>query len=922
MIGWFNSRSIRTRVLISALVPLVVVTVTLGYYMTVSHLRDIDQQLVQRGTALVNSLAPLSEFGLFAKNREMLYPVLQRALDEPDVQAVVILDAEKNVILQGGSGTSKAETAAEQLKSREALLVFTAPIQSSQVEISDFPLSDSKEVGKSDVNTLGWIEVHISRESTQTRRLQILRNSTLMVLAGILLSILLALMIGRSVTRPLGNIIDTVSQLRRGRLEERAPVEFGGELATLGEGINAMASTIGQAQDRLAAEVSQATSDLRSTVKSLENRNRELDEARKEALQAGEAKAEFLAKMSHEIRTPLNAVIGFSSLLEKTQQTEQQREYTTTVSQAASALLSVIDDILNISRLESGSLVIEPTLFDLRDSLENVVTMLSAAAHEKGLELVLNLHSDVPAKIFTDGNRINQIVSNLLNNAIKFTESGFVVLEVSVAEVDEPHITTRIEVTDTGIGLSAEEAKFVFQPFRQASSATSRQYGGTGLGLSICKEMVGLLGGEMGLKSIPGQGSTFWFTVPARMSEAADRQTRHYLAGAKVLVYDKNDYSRRALRNRFITWGASVFNMGEWDKSLGFLHSAQAGEEPCHLLVIGLSPQDISEAVIGDLLDATAAWPALPVLILVGGDSGKLGAAVPGDRIVQVAPKPALSNALLRSVRGLLGMPQGLSENDLRSPASSGVVAGGDFEGMRLLVAEDNRFNRELIIRLLNDLGVSVQMAVDGREAAHCAMQEMFDLVLMDIHMPEMGGVHAAQLIREGLNKQTPIVALTADVFADRNQSLDAIGIDDCIYKPITDNKLIEVLYKWVNRRRSVTRLRGSAGSDQPEEAGFSREHRNGAIPDELVRLLHEELSVQLQGLRTALGDKDVEGMRDHTHQLKGLTGYFGLSGLHEKIGLFQRAVSAGEHAQGAAVLGELEAMANDIVNSRAVSGE
>lgn len=909
---WFHSQSIKTRVLISALVPLVVVTATLGYYMTTARLSDVEQQLVQRGIAIVNYLAPLSEFGLIADNRDLLEPVLRRALAEPDVHSVAILDLEKNVILRGDNSDRSDHTgSATSPRPEETTLVFTTPIRSSQVRVSDYPLVEGSLDNAEPGNVLGWIEVHMSRSSNQTRQAQILRNSILMILAGILLSALLALMIGRSVTGPIGKIIETVSRLRKGGLEARAPVESGGELASLAEGINTLAATIGEAQDRLAAEVSQATSDLKSTVNSLENRNRELDEARQAAMQAGEAKSEFLAKMSHEIRTPLNAVIGFSNLLEKTPQTEQQREYTAIVSQAASSLLSIIDDILNISRLDSGSLVLEPEYFDLRDSLEAVVSMLSAEAHKKGLELVLLIHSDVPERIYADGNRISQVVINLLNNAIKFTDNGHVVVEVSVEKVDGQQITTRIDVTDTGIGLSEEETALVFEPFQQASSMTSRRYGGTGLGLSISKKLVNLLGGEIGVKSMPGQGASFWFTVPARLLQMTDGQTRRHLSGVKVLIYDKNDYTRRSLRNRFISWGASVFNAGDWNRVLDLLHSVEAGNEPYRLLVVGLSAQEREAAIINDILGSTAQWAKVPVLLLVGDEKHEVQVPVPDGRNVRAISKPARSRVLLSNVNKLLGLQDVPGAGSVSvTPASVGV--GDKYEGMRVLVAEDNRFNRELILKLLNDLDVSVQVAVDGKQAEQYAAKELFDLIFMDIHMPIMGGVSAAQMIRHGVNKQTPIIALTADVFADRDQCLDATGIDDCIYKPITDDKLIDVLGKWGGKRRSVAQLGGLSKRQPATEHGDNSEDR---IPRDLLPLLHDELNVQLQGLRHAYRDNDVDGMRDHAHQLKGLAGYFGLTDFHEQTGVLQQAIIAGKQAEIPDLLARLETTAGRFID-------
>jgi two-component system sensor histidine kinase BarA len=625
------------------------------------------------------------------------------------------------------------------------------------------------------------------------------------------------------------------------------------------------------------------------------------------ALEAGVAKSEFLAKMSHEIRTPLGAIIGFSQLLEKTAQSEDQQEYTRTINQAASQLLIIIDDILNFTRLESGTFSLEEIPFDLHECLENVVSILSAQAHNKKLELVLYIHSDVPTRIHSDAKRISQVLTNLVSNAIKFTEQGHVIIEVSLLDSPEQEVTLHITVTDTGVGLDESRAVQVFDPFTQADASTSRVYGGTGLGLSISKKLVELLGGEIGLKSSPGKGTCLWFTLPHVHAEPVETAQPRPLAGIKVLVYDENSFTRRALRNSFFSWGATIFNTSDWYRMLTMLESEQEKNAPFSLLVTGLSIKQYSDRQISDMLDEIRQVIDLPVLVLVGTETHRLRAEETGFRDVRVISKPPRSDRMLRTVHQLLtpGKADQVQEpSGLPAPAPEDT---GDLSGLNVLIAEDNWFNQKFLARILGDLDIVVTMAANGEEACQRASETVYDLIFMDIHMPVMGGIQATAEIRKGINRQTPIIALTADVFADKDHYFDAFGLNDCLFKPVIQSSLVAMLRKWHNL--SSTSAVESSALIGAQPAG----NKKATIPAELLPGLHAELTSQLGKLRDACATDKQQEIQDHLHQLKGMVEYFNLNELQSEFLQLREAIAAGSRNE---IIIRLDALAATLEKS------
>ncbi|HEV2524626.1 MAG TPA: ATP-binding protein, partial [Gammaproteobacteria bacterium] len=361
-------------------------------------------------------------------------------------------------------------------------------------------------------NLSGWLKLELETKSIKLREYQILAKAILIFLFGLSISALLAYRMGRNLTHPILEIGEVVNKIREGALNTRTQVSSYPELKMLGSGINAMAETLENAHNELQHKINQATLSLRRTLETIEVQNIELEMSRRAAEHANKIKSEFLADMSHEIRTPLNGVVGFVNLLQKTELNQKQQEYIRTIQKSANNLLAILNDILDFSKMEAGKLRIEQSMMDIRECIDEILNLLLPHAQEKNIALIPLIYSDVPTQVLSDPLRLKQIVTNLVSNAIKFTERGSVIVRVMLENESFSHTTIRVHVTDTGIGLSPEEQKVLFHAFNQTKTGATHKLGGTGLGLVISKKLVEQMGGTIGVESEPQKGSTFWFT--------------------------------------------------------------------------------------------------------------------------------------------------------------------------------------------------------------------------------------------------------------------------------------------------------------------------------------------------------------------------------------------------------------------------
>ena len=552
--------------------------------------------------------------------------------------------------------------------------------------------------------------------------------------------------------------------------------------------------------ENLAAQVVDLL-ELRLSAQKHHEAEGELRAARDQAMEASRLKSEFLATMSHEIRTPMNGVIGMTGLLLTTDLSPEQREYAETTRNSALALLNVINDVLDFSKIEAGKMELESIDFDLRRVVEDVADVLAESAHVKGVALGTLVEAGVPTMAKGDPGRLRQVLINLVGNAVKFTETGGVVVRAQLAEEDAGSTLVRFAVSDTGIGIPRDVQARLFESFTQADASSTRQYGGTGLGLAISKQLAELMGGRIGVESDPGQGSTFWFTARFERSSptAAALPAPVDLAGVRVLAVDDNRVNREVIEQNLIGLGMRPTIAADAREALIQLHEAHAQGQPFDIAVLDFHMPDMDGIELAELIRKDPATADLPLVLLTA--SGRRGDAqlARNAGIDAFLTKPIHVAALREALGTVLGLhPTERSTAPLVTRFS--LAEAKTAKQSHLLLVEDNLVNQKVATRMLEKLGYRVDVAANGLLAVEALSRFPYDLVLMDCQMPEMDGYEATRRVRtrEGDQRHTPIIAMTAAVTKDDEAKALAAGMDEFVTKPITIEALGATLERWL----------------------------------------------------------------------------------------------------------------------------
>jgi two-component system sensor histidine kinase BarA len=899
---------IRKKVLVVTLIPTLLTTLLLGMFFTYSWVNNIESLLKDRGESLSRQLSAGSEYGLFTANRSLLSSLSNALLEEQDVRSITFFDSEGQRLLHTGPGSSddireKALAAQHPVQiTRENSTIFINPVHPQDLMIEGMLDPESRQSLNRSEQPIGWATVEMSHVRTEKETYKALLISLLLVLCGVLLSLAIALHLSRAFTDPVFQLNEAVARLKEGKLDTRVYTAAGPEFEQLESGLNAMAGELSKAQADMQQNIDQATEDLRETLETIEIQNIELDFARKEALEASRIKSEFLANMAHEIRTPLNGIIGFTDLLLKSPLPRQQRDHLSTIRKSSEILLTIINDILDFSKIEAGKLILDRIPFQLRDIVEEVMVMLAPAAHNKNLDLVPLVYNDVPDNMMGDPLRVKQVITNLVNNAIKFTQTGEVVLRASLEEEDNEsnRITLRLSIADSGVGLSRAQQQSLFNAFSQADASTARQYGGTGLGLAISKRLVEEMGGTIGLDSELGKGSTFWFTLTSELSSSGDPVTpRDALRGERVIYLEHQKTTGLAVEHMLREWGMTVDRVSSPGALQEQVEEAQRDQSGYALAIIGITRHLLNSSQYCTLVRTLEFERDCRTLLLTptleiqdtplsGLTSGHLTKPICRDSIY---------NELLLLVHGITQDPAVLPDY---TPEPEAQSASAPSRAPRILAVDDNDANLKLVMTLLKDYKVDAEGASSGFEALSKVRQRRFDLVFMDLQMPGMDGVETTQRLREvdDSNHRTPVIALTAHALADEQERLTRQGFDGYLPKPISNKQLIKTIRDYtgyicqpdapVGRQSLVTDL----GDNRRPVRPSTRKKQNDCVSvpesiqlaagkadlaEELFSMLVEQLRMDTQRIESLWSANQLKDLLECVHKLHGATRYCGV---------------------------------------------
>ncbi|WP_198147290.1 response regulator [Gilvimarinus polysaccharolyticus] len=854
------------------------------------YVAKVNDFVAQHGLLLSEKTAHLVHIALNNNQPEVLESLIQATLDEPMVRAVHIYNASTEQHLHRGPRFNIDNT---------ALLANTSDNQMIQTR-EGYRFRHPIITGSKQQN-LGWLDIELTLSSYQVNIYQILFIIFATTASGLLLAGFLAKRLLRNIVEPLTNIQQVIDRLSKGHLDVRLKDNIAAEFKQLGDTVNTMADAQEHAQKNMQLHIDESMEELQETLETIEIQNVELDLARKEALAASHIKSEFLANTSHEIRTPLNGIIGFTNLALKTELNDDQKKYLQTIHNSAQNLTSIINDIFDFSKIESGKLELDYTSMSLRALAEASVATFAFETQEKNLQIVTIIDNNIPPQLMGDPQRFNQVLANLLSNAIKFSQRGTICIEFTLENFIENQVTIKASVKDEGIGLNQEQQAQLFSAFSQADSSNSRKHGGAGLGLAICKGLVDRMQGEIGVESQPNKGAQFWFTAILGVDPNYAASEQNTLKNKRILICCENPLYYRQIESLVGSWQAKTLWLNAIHDIFTHLRTEHLAGREQNLVIIDIAPDErkFPPVLLGNIAEQLALEFSCKVIVCCSNAHLDIFSQYDNSKSIEFVTKPIIQSNLLNAISHSL---------DVRLESEKLTQDEAARAQTKILLVDDNNANLQLTTELLRDLNVTVTQASSGEQAVSLFSAGEFDLIFMDIQMPGIDGMETTQIIREretNHNRRTPIIALTAHTLSEYKTDLLIAGLDDCIRKPVSESQLAQMLNRWTGltfsqHRPTPAPTTETKSSDEPSspvniaQCLALANHKKDLARDMLAMLI-DSLEAEQLAFNSAYKAQDLAALQDQAHKLYGSSCYTGVPHLRSITGLLDKLLNTGQ---------------------------
>lgn len=863
---------IKYQLRITTLIPVLLVALLFAVFYNGQFNKDLELHMSRLGEAYIRQLLPAAQFAMMRNDNRTLQGLINASTVNPEIKALAFYGAHGQLLAYRGGKHSihkpfrPPEFTGDYIERKQIkpyLINFLAPVTIPKFNLYStipFKISSNPIAPQAD-DILGWLSIDIDTQSVLIKRYQMYIITIFITLLGLLISLTIHYFLSKQIYLPISRLRRSMKQILSNEFETQIKVSSPGELGIIEQGCAHLQKQYLNNVHELNHHIETATADLQQSLELLEEKNIQLSLEKKKFEEKSRQKSEFIANMSHEIRTPMNGVIGFTNVLLESKLDSLQLDYVKTIKSSAQDLLAIINDILDYSKMDAGKLHLDCIPLDIRACIDEVLALTAPNAHKKGIDLIPATEINVPKTVLGDPLRLKQIITNLISNAVKFTDHGYVLIRTCIEQESDKDYTLCLSVTDTGIGISTEDQSKLFHAFNQADTTITRRFGGSGLGLVICKKLTEAMQGRISLTSEPNKGSTFSVRVKLEKLAAyeVEKHQSHRFGHLKVLCFDDNPLYLEAMCNGLGYWGIDCVRINAFNQ----LEKAFSEHVDCSLAFINVN--EGCEKQVAQIIRKQSIDCILVSKWLIH-EPEALGAKAFLFKPISIQKLHDILESLINQVTQVSTANQELDQ--LRSQLR---IARPD-----ILIAEDNPVNRMLLNSLLGEHS-SIETVDNGEEAVNACQSKRYNVILLDLQMPKLNGLDAAHLIRHKsmLNKQTPIIVISANSTELSNEKLKKAGVDLCLQKPIDETQLLNHLLRIIKKAKP---------SAIDWQLCVQKVSGNKALAEEFLVRFVEELRKNRQEFIQLMHDKDVKGLENAAHKLHGACCFCGVPHLQIQV--------------------------------------